>query len=227
MLVAASAVIAIAQTSPGTSSPEDRRIFGIIPNYLTVSNPQQRIEPLSFKEKLELFARQTYDPFTMAAAAAAAGLSQASNGDPKYGQGGGAYGQRFGAAMADLSTQSFFSGVLLAHAFHEDPRYFRRGPEYSFWNRLGYSLTRTVVTRTDSGTKTFNYAGMFGMAMGIGLSNAYYPDASVNARETASRFGTSLLGASLANILPEFWPDIRSRFLHHKHSPATPPGQVN
>ena len=218
-----SASILFAQTPPSAPNNDHQRIFGVLPNFLTVSDPQQPTEPLSFKQKFALFARQTYDPATIASAAAGAGLSQAHNGDPKYGQGAGPYGERFGAAMADISSQNFFGGVLLAQAFHEDPRYFRRGPQYSAWNRLGYSLSRVVIVRTDAGKDRFNYSGILGMSMGIALSNAYYPDSSVNGTEVASRFATSLMASALYNILPEFWPDIRQKFLHRKAKPKQSP----
>jgi hypothetical protein len=209
-----------AQTPSTTSNDADsQRIFGVLPNYLTVSDPRPGVEPLTFKEKFTLFARQTYDPATIASAAAGAAISQAHDDDPKYGEGSGPYGERFGAAMADLTTQNFFGGVLLAGLFHEDPRYFRRGPQFGFWNRLGYSFSRVVITRTDAGTDRFNYSGMLGMGMGIALSNAYYPPSSVHGTEVASRFGTSLMSSALSNILPEFWPDIRQRFFHRKAKP--------
>jgi hypothetical protein len=54
------------------------------------------------------------------------------------------------------------------------------------------------------------------MAMGIALSNAYYPNRSVNGTEVGTRFGTSLVASALSNILPEFWPDIRQKLFHHK-----------
>ena len=97
-----------------------------------------------------------------------------------------------------------------------DPRYFRKGPEFGFWNRLGYSVSRVVVTRTDAGKSIFNYAGIGGMGLGIALSNAYYPNRSVNGSEAGTRFGTSLVAAALSNILPEFWPDIRQKLFHRK-----------
>ena len=105
---------------------------------------------------------------------------------------------------------------MLASLLHEDPRYFRRGPEFSLWYRIGYALSRVVVTRTDSGNDQFNYSGMLGMSMGIALSNAYYPEASVNGKEVAYRFGTSLAASALGNLLPEFWPDIQKKFFRKK-----------
>ena len=188
----------------------------MIPNYLTVEDPHKKLPPLTVKEKFQLFAKGTFDPFTALSAAAGAALSQADNGDPKYGQGTGPYGERFGAAVADIATQNFFADAVMASALHEDPRYFRRGPEFGVWHRVGYALSRVVVTRTDAGNPTFNYAGILGMSMGIALSNAYYPDRSVNGSEVASRFGSSLVASSLGNLLPEFWPDVRQKFFHRQ-----------
>lgn len=194
----------------------------MIPNYLTVENPEPNAPPLSVKQKFALFAKETFDPFTFAESAAGAGISQAHNGDPQYGRGSGAYADRFGAAFADVATQNFFSDALLASWFHEDPRYFRRGPEFGFWYRVGYAISRVVITRTDSGRNRFNFSGILGMSMGIGLSNAYYPDPSVNGPEVASRFGTSLAASAVGNLLPEFWPDLHEKLFRHKTHPPTP-----
>jgi len=202
-------------STPAPSSGNDR-ILGVIPNYQTVSDPNQNVAPLTVKQKFQLFFKETVDPFTILSGAAGAALSQADNDDPKYGQGTGPYAERFGAAVADITTQNFFSDAVLSSLLHEDPRYFRRGPEFPFWHRLGYAMSRVVVGRTDSGKEIFNYAGIGGMALGIGLSNAYYPNRSVNGTEVATRFGTSLVAASLSNILPEFWPDIKQKVFHHK-----------
>lgn len=214
----------VSVADPASDDSPDDRIFGVIPNYLTVEQPQPHVAPLTVKQKFELFAKETFDPFTFASSAAGAALSQIDNDNPKYGHGAGPYAERFGAAVADVSTQNFFSDAMLASLLHEDPRYFRRGPEYSVWSRIGYALSRTFITRTDAGKERFNYSGILGMSMGIALSNAYYPEASVNGAEVASRFGTSTLATALGNLLPEFWPDIHDKFLHRKlHQPSPPP----
>ena len=202
--------------SPAAPSIGDERILGVIPNYATVSNPNQKTPALTVKQKFQLFAKETFDPFTAASAAAGAAISQSDNDDPKYGYGSRAYTQRFGAALADITSQTLFSDAVLASLLHEDPRYFRMGPAFPFWKRMGHAVSRVAVTRTDAGGNTFNYAGILGMSMGIGLSNAYYPAASVNGTEMAKRFGTSLAGATLFNILPEFWPDIRQKIFRRK-----------
>lgn len=211
------------QAAPVSDETSNDRILGVIPNFLTVEDPQKNVKSLTTKQKFGLFAKETFDPFTAVSSAAGAALSQIDNDNPKYGRGGGPYAERFGAAVADVTTQNFFSDAVLASLLHEDPRYFRRGPEFGIWYRVGYALSRVAVTRTDAGNRTFNYSGIVGMSMGIGLSNAYYPGSSVNAEEVAKRFGTSLIASALGNLLPEFWPDVHQKFFHRKpHAPSVP-----
>jgi hypothetical protein len=220
VLTFASCLVAQSQvpTSPEATDDSDNkdRILGVIPNYLTVEDSTKAVAPLTVKQKFRLFAKETFDPFTAGAAAAGAALSQISNNNPKYGQGAGAYGERFGAAAADITTQNLFSDAVLASVLHEDPRYFRKGPEFGLWNRVGYALSRAVITRTDAGHERFNYSGTIGMGMGIALSNAYYPRSSVTGGEVGRRFESSLLATALSNLLPEFWPDIHEKLFRHK-----------
>jgi hypothetical protein len=195
-----------------TTVPESyERILGIIPNFQTVSDPTLPYTPLRVRDKWKLFVRETVDPFTFASAAAGAAISQIDNDDPKYGYGAKPYLQRFGAAQADVATQNFFSDAVLASLFHEDPRYFRRGPGYSVANRVAYALSRIVITKRDSGQEGFNFSGIVGTGMGIALSDAYYPPRSVGGGELESRIVTSLAASAMGNLLPEFWPDIRQK----------------
>jgi hypothetical protein len=195
----------------------DDRIFGVIPNFQTVSDPTKPYVPLRIRDKWNLFFRESVDPYAFASAAAGAGISQWHNDDPKYGVGFKPYMQRFGAAQADLTSQNFFSDAVLASLFHEDPRYFRKGPASPVLNRIVYALSRVVVTRRDSGRNSFNFSGILGMGMGIALSNVYYPAQSRNGEETESRVATSLASSALGNLLPEFWPDMRSKLARYRH----------
>jgi hypothetical protein len=193
---------------------DNTRILGVIPNYLAVEDPTLAAPPLKPGDKWKLFVQETFDPFTPAAAALGAGISQLGNSHPKYGRGGMAYAERFGAALGDVTSQNFFSDYFLASVLHEDPRYFRKGPEFSWMNRVGYSLSRALVTRKDSGARTFNYSNVLGTVMGVGFSNLYYPPASRTGGVMLSRLGTGLLASALGNLLPEFWPDIHQRLKH-------------
>jgi hypothetical protein len=96
----------------------------------------------------------------------------------------------------------------MASAFHEDTRYIREGSSRKMWPRMGYAISRAVVTRTDSGAATFNWANVVGCAMGAGLSNAYYPPVSRTVAVGAVNWGTNIAGAGLTNLMPEFGSDV-------------------
>jgi hypothetical protein len=202
---------------PSESPISNDRILGVIPNFQTVSDPTGPYAPLRVRDKWTLFLKETADPYTFTSVAAGAGISQWHNDDPRYGNGFKPYMQRFGAAEADIASQNFFSDALLASLFHEDPRYFRRGPGSSVRNRIGYALSRAVVARRDSGKNGINFSGILGTGLGIALSNTYYPPRSVSMGEVESRFVTSFASSALGNLLPEFWPDMRARLARYKH----------
>jgi len=211
-------LVAPIPVAPAPGSPiSNDRILGVIPNFQTVPDPGVVYTPLRVRDKWELFIKETVDPYTFASAAAGAAMSQWHNQAPKYGYGAGPYFERFGAAQADMSTQNFFSDALLASLLHEDPRYFRMGPTRKVFVRIVYSMSRTAITRKDSGKDGFSFAGIGGMLMGIGLSNAYYPAASVNGTEMESRVVTSLTSSALGNLLPEFWPDVKAKLDRLRH----------
>lgn len=203
--------------APAPSPLSDQRILGIIPDYQTVNDSSVPVPPLSPRQKWNLFVKSTLDPFNLANAVLASGFSQAGNQTPKYGEGGMAYGKRFGAAIADFATQSLFSGVVLANLLHQDPRYFRRGPRSGVLKRIGYSVSRIAVTRQDSGRSAFNASNIFGMGLGIAASNVYYPAASVRGSVMLCRIDTSLTSSISGNLLSEFWPDIQRKLFHRKH----------
>jgi hypothetical protein len=212
-----------AQSSDGLNHD---RIMGVIPNYQTVNDATPQTPPLTPKQKWLFFLDETRDPFNIAAAALSAGLSQADNQTPKYGEGGVAYAKRFGAAEGDFASQNLFSDAVLACLLHQDPRYFRKGPKSRFLPRIAYSLSRIAVARQDSGRATFNAAGVFGMALGIGASNLYYPSVSRTGTVMATRVGTSVAGWALGNFAAEFWPDIHQKFFPngflHRKAPQPP-----
>lgn len=197
----------------------EERIMGIMPDYQTVRDSSSRkVEPLTAGQKWKLAWKETVDPFNIASAAMAAGFSQVDNQTPKYGEGGVAYTQRFAAAVADFGTQNVFSAGLLAVVLHQDPRYYRKGPEARIPARVVYAVSRLFVCRNDAGQSVFNASGIFGMMLGIGASNAYYPSASRRGEVMAGRLETSLFGGVVGNMTSEFWPDLQKIFFHKKTS---------
>jgi hypothetical protein len=172
----------------------------------------------SVSEKWEYFRSETIAPFTLGAGAFNAAVSQVTRSAPLYGRHPWptAYPERFGASIGDIVSQNFWGDFVLASAFHEDTRYRRKGESHKLGPRVGYAISRSVVTRPDAGGSTFNWANVLGTAMSAGLSNAYYPPGSRKASTALTNWATSVAGSGLANLAPEFFPDFR-RWLKRHH----------
>ncbi len=162
--------------------------------------------------------QETFAPLTLEAGAFNAAVSQVTDSTPLYGREFfPSYPARFGSAVGDIISQNFFGDFVLASAFHEDTRYIRRGPSHRLLPRIFYAVSRSVVTRTDSGDPTLNYSNVLGTAMSAALSNAYYPPESRNAHAATVNWVTGVAGAGMANLLPEFWPDFHAWVTRHFH----------
>lgn len=179
------------------------------------------LPPPSVSEKWQVFEDETFAPLTLGAGAFNAAVSQLTNSTPRYGgEFFPAYPERLGSAVGDIMSQNFFGDFLLASAFHEDTRYVRRGSGHKLWARVGYAISRSVITHSDSGATTFNASNVLGTAMSAALSNAYYPPASRTASAATVNWATSVAGSGFAHLLPEFWPDFHAwmrRRLHVGH----------
>jgi hypothetical protein len=215
----ASAPIAPAPSTAHKDDPfNEDRIMKVMPDYQTVRDPTPATKPLTNREKWLLAWKETVDPFNIASAALSAGLSQAAQQTPKYGVGAVAYTERFGAAVADFGSQNFFSAGVLSVLFHQDPRYFRKGPGSRIPARVWYAVKANFVCHNDDGKSVFNSSGILGMLMGIGASNLYYPPASRRLDVMAGRTQTSLFGGVVGNLTSEFWPDLEKKFFHRKQN---------
>jgi hypothetical protein len=205
---------------------QSQRILGVVPLFGMTS--RHAPPPLSTGQKFHLFARSSFDPFEYAAAGFQAGLGQATNEFPGYGQGAEGYGKRFGASLADQVSSNFFANFFWPTLLKEDPRYFRLG-EGSFKHRFFYSLAQEFVTRTDKGRRRFNFSNFFGAFSSGGLSNVYYPETDRGFSLTMSRSAISLLYGSAGGLIDEFWPDINRKVFHKhpkqafQHSTTQPP----
>jgi hypothetical protein len=174
------------------------------------ADDSEPLPPPSASEKWNLFNAETVAPLTLGAGAFNATVSQVTHSTPLYGRHPwpAAYSERFGASVGDIVSQNFFGDFLLASALHEDTRYRRRGPSHRLWSRVGYAISRSIVTRSDSGETEFNWANVGGTGMSAALSQTYYPPGSRTARASAINWGASIAGSGLANLMPEFWPDF-------------------
>jgi len=194
---------------PDSVQPRNDRIFGVLPNYRTVENPNIPMAPLSAKGKFKLAVEDSFDPYAYVIAGAFAGLGQ-TKGDPKsWGEESwGPYIKRYAASFADQTSENIMTEAVVPSLLREDPRYFRLGTG-GFLKRSGYALSRIWVTQTDAGHRTFNFSEIMGAAASAGISNIYYPREDRTMSANLSRWGVMVGEDTFFNLLKEFWPDIR------------------
>jgi hypothetical protein len=193
---------------PGSN--QDKRIFGVLPNYRTADG-SVAFSPITTKQKFTIARKDSLDYPSYVLAAAFAGLSQLDNSNASFGQGLKGFGHRYGVAIADQDLGNFMTEAIMPSLFHEDPRYFRK-VHGSFMGRLGYAATRVLVTRTDAGNWRFNTSEFLGNGIVASIGNAYYPDAR-GASGTLQRMGTQIGTDAISGVLKEFWPDIKRKWL--------------
>ena len=192
---------------------QSQRILGVMPDF-GVTN-RLNAPPLTPREKFHLMIKSAFDPVQFGVVGLQAGVSQATDEFPGYGQGAQGYGKRYGAALADETSSGFFSNFFWPVLLKEDPRYFRLG-EGSIKRRIGYSLKQELVCHTDRGGRSFSFSNVLGALSAGGLSNVYYPQADRGFALTMSRSAIAIMYGSLGALVDEFYPDI-SRKLFHKH----------
>ena len=74
-------------------------------------------------------------------------------------------------------------------------------------------MSRVLVTRTDSGGSRFNTSEIAGNLAAAGISNLYIPSADRDLPQTIEKFSVSVVSDAGFNVLKEFWPDWRRKFL--------------
>lgn len=181
---------------------EHQRVLGFIPNFYVsyVPNP----EPLDAKQKYELAWKTIIDPVTFLATGAVAGIQQATNSFPGYGQGASGYGKRYAAGFGDQMFGNMIGGAILPALFHQDPRYYYKGTGTTR-QRILYALANTVVCKGDNGKWQFNYSAIGGGLAAGAISNVYYPHSSRSGWGlTFENAGYGILGGAIGNLFQEF-----------------------
>ncbi len=209
--------VAAPPASPSTSAEDnaanDHRIFGVLPNYKTINDPEQPVAAIGPGGKFAL-VEHYFDPFTFVFTSITAGIEQATNDKAGYGQGAMGYAKRYGADFTDGFTNELFVTGVFPTLLHEDPRYYRLG-HGNGWKRTAYALSRILITRGDSGNNRINASEFLGNITSGALSMTYYPQSERSVGGVFTRMSVEIGYDSLFNILKEFYPDLKRKFTHH------------
>jgi hypothetical protein len=194
---------------PPVQAPEDKRVFGVLPNNRT-TEASIPFAPITAKQKLTIAFKDSFDWPVYPTAGLFAALYQLEDQNPSFGQGMKGYSKRFVTAYADQLSGNMLTEGFIPALTREDPRYFRLGAGTTK-GRAWYAVTRIFVTKTDSGGSTFNLAEWGGNAAAVAISNAYYPDTR-HASDNVQKLMIQCATDAFSNVLKEFWPDVKRRF---------------
>ena len=187
-----------------------QRVFGIIPNFYVTYEPDPA--PLIARQKFKLAFRSVTDPITVAGAAFLAGIYQAADEFPGYGQGAQGYGKRFGAAYADVVVGTFVGSAAVPSLLHQDPRYFYQGTG-STGSRLKHALANAIICRGDNKKWQPNYSNFIGAFASGGVSYLYYPAADRSLSLVVQNSLVRIAESSVAGLVQEFvvrrWTSVR------------------
>jgi hypothetical protein len=192
---------------------EDKRILWIFTNHRTTDD-SEKLSKLTPGGKFAIAWADATDRAIFTQTAFLAGISQASNSNPSFGQGMEGYAKRYGTTYADFAIENMMTEGVFPTLLHQDPRYFRRG-EGTTRSRLAYAMSRLFFTRSDSGSNQINYSEIFGAATSVAISNAYYPDGRTVGKNIG-KYTEQLAFDAASNVLKEFWPDLK-RKLGRRH----------
>jgi hypothetical protein len=188
---------------------EHQRVLGVMAAFNTTSNHDAL--PLTSSQKFKLFFKSETDPWPFLLASVIAGIGQADDSFPEYGQGMQGYGKRIGAAYTDAFIGNFFGNAVLTSLLHEDPRYYQKGTG-SVTSRVLWAATSTVWCKRDNGGWGPNYANVAGNLIGAAISNVYYPASDRTVSDTITRGLTVSAEGIIGSEVIEFWPDIARHF---------------
>jgi hypothetical protein len=208
-----------AKTPPATSdtlSPgegqQTKRILWIVPNFRAVS-AGAKLPPQSVKEKFKTGALDSFDYSSFIFVGIQAGISQATDAYPAFRQGAAGYGRYYWHTFADQTDENLWVEGILPSVLRQDSRYYTLG-HGGFIKRGYYAVSRTLITRTDSGRETFNASEILGSGTAAAISSLYYPTQYRTWTKVGQRWLTNALLDFGTFAAKEFWPDVNRAIFH-------------
>ena len=166
--------------------------------------------PMTWQQKGYLALHDLTDPANFGTILGISAISVAADSHSAYGPGLEGFGKTVGVSLLQDATAQFFGAFAIPAIVHQDPRYFRM-PHAPIAKRIIYSVSRTVISRSDSGKSMPNYATLLQYPISAELDNFYVPGIHPDAASTTSRIFIGYGLDPVNNLLNEFLPDVASR----------------
>ena len=199
------------QNLPDTPAPK----AGSDPPAQPHKTKSNSVDPLTFQERLRIYKHSFVHPEGILGPLMGAGVGQARNTPPEWGQGAEGFGRRLASGYGrSVISRTIALGVGTLD--HEDYRY-RPCHETGIWRRGWCATTQTFVSRTPDGGSMpafSRFAGVYGAGF---IANAWEPPSQKDAAHALERGSTALASSVGWHIFEEFWPDIRKKLLHRPY----------
>lgn len=203
--------LAAGQTPPDQATADATPPPGRIPRSGPGSQTWQR---MTVKEKLRYDAHHVLDVDNLIFGGIGAAIDQARDRPGEWGQGWGAFAERYGSHFGQYLVQRSIMYPVQA-IDHEDTRYLR-STRSSYKGRLGDAFLHTIWRRSDSGGMMPAYSEFLGDYGAAAVSRMWWPDHYHTGSAIFIAGSDTILIDGAINAFHEFTPDIK-RWLHIGH----------
>jgi hypothetical protein len=202
-----------APSHPSTPPPQPKRILGIMPNYRAVS-AGVKPPPATAKQAFVIATKQSFDYSAFIFVGLTSMIAEGEDSHPKLGKGIPGFWAYSWRGYLDKTDGNYWVVWALPTVLHEDERYYAlgRGPVLK---RLGYAVSRVVITPDYNGHQTINGAELLGRGAAQFIGTTYYPSSDRTPSALATKYGYALLRDATTNAFREVWPDIAAHALKH------------
>jgi hypothetical protein len=163
--------------------------------------------PLNWKQKGLLAAHYTTDPASLGTTIGISAINIAADSHTAYGPGLKGFGGLAGVSLLQNATAEFFGTFVVPSLVHQDPRYYRM-PHKPLGKRILYAVTRSYVSRSDTGKSMPNYGVFAAYPFVAEIGNLYIPGIQSDGPSTAERILTGYALDPVNNLVNEFLPDV-------------------
>jgi hypothetical protein len=164
---------------------------------------------LSVEDKLRYDARHFFDVDNIIYAGIGAGLDQLRDRPGAWGEGGGAYGERYASHLGQYAIQRSIMFPVQA-IDHEDTRFFRSNRN-TIQGRVGDAFLHTVWRHSDDGGMMPAYSEFLGDYGASAVSRMWWPKRFHTGSAIFIAGSDTILIDGFINVLHEFAPDIKHR----------------
>jgi hypothetical protein len=192
--------------------PQTKRILGIMPNFRAVST-DEKLPPQSVKEKFVTATEDSFDYSALFVPLMLTAYDMGTDATPEFHQGAAGFGRYFWHTAVDQTSENYMVEFVVPSITHEDTRFYTLG-RGRFMKRAVYALSRTVITRSDSGNEVFNSSEVIGAGAAAGLSSLYYPARERSFENVSKEWGLNVAIDGASFTFKEFWPDINHIVFH-------------